>query len=133
MAQTGKKQISNSKLNMMRKRAEFLAARSGVRANGSVLRIEAFPTNTDDQPPRIGLTVTKKNGNAVMRNRIKRRIRAAIICNRTDEMRAAHDYVFISKPNALNAPFDTLRSDARALIEKSHQRLDKSRANSSQK
>ncbi|MEM7291149.1 MAG: ribonuclease P protein component [Pseudomonadota bacterium] len=133
MAQAGKKQISNSKLNMMRKRADFLAARDGVRAKGSALRTEVYPNNSDNHPPRIGLTVTKKNGNAVMRNRIKRRIRAAIICNGTDEMRAAHDYVFISKPNALNAPFDTLRSDARLLIEKSHQRLDEKTARRSQK
>lgn len=128
MAQAGKKQISKSKLNMIRKRADFLAARKGVRANGTAVRIETFNTNNDDRAPRLGLTVTKKNGNAVMRNRIKRRLRAAIICNGTSEMRDAHDYVFISRPNALKAPFDTLRHDVRTLIEKSHKRLDEKTA-----
>lgn len=130
MARAGKKQISNSKLNMIGNRADFLAARNGVRSNGSALRIEIFNTKNDERSPRIGLTVTKKNGNAVMRNRIKRRLRAAIICNGTDEMRNAHDYVFISKPNALNAPFDTLRHDVRTLIETSHKRLDEKTARS---
>ncbi len=130
MAQAGEKQISNSKLNMIRKRADFLAARKGVRANAATLRIETFKTDNTDSKPRLGLTVTKKNGNAVMRNRIKRRMRAAIICNGTGEMRAAHDYVFISRPNALNAPFDTLRHDVRTLIENSHKRLDDKNARS---
>lgn len=133
MALAGKKQISNSKLNMIRKRADFLAARNGVRANATAVRIEAFKTDRDVSSPRIGLTITKKNGNAVMRNRIKRRIRAAIICNGTGEMRDAHDYVFISRPNALNAPFDALRQDVGTLIEKSHKRLDENTAKRSPK
>lgn len=132
MAKSGKKQISNLKINPIRKRADFLAARNGVRASGSAVRIEAFNTKNFDRAPRIGLTVTKKNGNAVMRNRIKRRLRAAIICNGTDEMRDAHDYVFISRPIALHAPFDTLRHDVRTLIEKSHKRLDEKTTRSSQ-
>lgn len=109
---------------MIKKRADFLAARSGVRANGKALRIEAFKRANDGAAPRIGLTITKKNGNSVVRSRIKRRMRAAILSIGTDEMRAAHDYVFISRPNALSAPFDTLRDDIAGLIEKSHKRLD---------
>lgn len=109
---------------MMRKRADYLAARAGVRANATAVRIEAIQSKDMNSNPRIGITVTKKNGNAVMRNRIKRRLRAAIICNGMDEMRPGHDYVFISKPNAINAPFDTLRQNIRALIERSHERLD---------
>ncbi len=124
MALTGNKQTSGTSLNMMQNRAAFLAARNGVRAHAKNLRIEAVRTQTQGAQPRIGLTVTKKNGNAVMRNRIKRRMRAAIISVSTDELRCDHDYVFISKPNALNAPFESLRSDIRALIESSHKRLD---------
>ena len=109
---------------MMRKRAEFLGARSGVRANGIALRIEAIKKPDSTEQPRIGITVTKKNGNAVARNRIKRRIRAAIISIQGDDMRAGHDYVFISKPNALNASFETLITDIANLTKKSHIRLD---------
>lgn len=124
MAQAGNKQTRPTKLPMMRKRAEFLGARNGVRANGVALRIEVVAVSGDRPHPRTGITVTKKNGNAVMRNRIKRRMRAAIISAATDDMRHGHDYVFISKPNALTAPFDTLRTDIAGLIERSHKRLD---------
>lgn len=130
MALAGEKRTSRNSLNMMRNRAAFLAARDGVRAHANCLRIEAIQTEPRGDSPRIGLTVTKKNGNAAMRNRIKRRMRAAIISVSTDEMRRDHDYVFISKPNALNAPFESLRSDIRALIERSHKRLDEKSARS---
>ncbi len=124
MALGGEKRTSRNSLSMMRNRAAFLAARNGVRAHANCLRIETVYTEPRGNSPRIGLTVTKKNGNSVVRNRIKRRMRAAIISVGTDEMRRDHNYVFISKPNALNAPFESLRSDIRALIEKSHKRLD---------
>ncbi len=124
MARTGEEQISGTKLNMIKSRAAYLAARNGARATAPTMRIEAIKCETVDNPARIGLTITKKNGNAVMRNRIKRRMRAAIISVCEDEMRRDHDYVFISRPNALSASFETLLDDARALIEKSHKRLD---------
>lgn len=108
---------------VMRKRSEFLAARSGVRASSNALRIEALNTKCDRQP-RIGITVTKKNGNAVTRNRIKRRIRHAIFTRQMGDMRPGHDYVFISKPNALSVPFETLLADIANLIKTSHKRLD---------
>ncbi|MGE3304299.1 MAG: ribonuclease P protein component, partial [Hyphomonadaceae bacterium] len=60
----------------MRKRAEFLAARAGVRANRRLVAIEARARG-DDAPPRVGFTATKRLGGAVARNRAKRRMRAA--------------------------------------------------------
>lgn len=108
----------------MRKRAEFLGARNGVRATASSLRCETVIADKERDHPRIGLTVTKKNGNAVKRNRIKRRMRGAIQSAANPTMRDGNDYVFIAKPNALNVPFVTLQSDIADLIRKSHKRLD---------
>ena len=59
---------------------------------------------------RVGFTVTKKVGNAVVRNRIKRRLRAA-----TSELCGAFlpatDYVIVARVEALRAPFDRLKGE----------------------
>lgn len=109
---------------MMRKRTEFLSARNGVRASANALRCETCIADKKRDHPRIGLTVTKKNGNAVKRNRIKRRMRGAIQSASDLTMRNGNDYVFIAKPNAITVPFVTLKSDIADLIRKSHKRLD---------
>ncbi|TPG12849.1 ribonuclease P protein component [Sphingomonas oligophenolica] len=60
----------------MSKRRDFLAANSGKRAPmpGFVLLVR--DRRDDDPAMRVGYTVTKKIGNAVVRNRMKRRLRA---------------------------------------------------------
>jgi ribonuclease P protein component len=58
--------------------------------------------------PRVGFIVTKKNGNAVERNRIKRRFRALI----RDHIKENHvfplDYVIVSRPGCKDEPFQSL-------------------------
>ncbi|WP_051540695.1 ribonuclease P protein component [Ahrensia sp. 13_GOM-1096m] len=122
MAQSGK--AKHNFPHMMRKRAEFLSARNGARATACALRCETHITDESRDHPRIGFTVTKKNGNAVKRNRIKRRMRGAIQSIKNLKMRNGNDYVLIAKPNALTVPFVTLQSDIADLIRKSHKRLD---------
>src|SRR5215217_2036693 len=64
------------RLVTLTKRADFLAANRGKRAPmpGFVLLVR--PRSDDDPTMRVGFTVTKKIGNAVVRNRMKRRFRA---------------------------------------------------------
>lgn len=117
----GKKANSYS---VLAKRGDFLAARNGVRVRGDNVRAEILARNpSDDLTPRAGITVTKKNGNAVMRNRIKRRLRDVLRRAGVDEMRAHHDYVIIAKPEAINAPFDALCADVQSVIKAAHKRL----------
>ncbi|MDH7638654.1 ribonuclease P protein component [Sphingomonas sp. MAHUQ-71] len=61
---------------MLRRRADFLAANGGARRAmpGFVLLVR--PRDDGDPAMRLGITVTKKIGNAVVRNRMKRRFRA---------------------------------------------------------
>jgi ribonuclease P protein component len=58
--------------------------------------------------PRFGLTVTKKIGNAVVRNRIRRRLREAL--RRASALEAApdHDYVVMAREAALTIGFAAL-------------------------
>lgn len=74
---------------------------------------------------RVGYTVTTKCGNAVVRNRIKRRLRA-LVRELATECRAGTDYVLIARADAevsaADAPIDALRDSlARALQAAHHQ------------
>ena len=66
--------------------------------------------------PRFGLTVTKKVGCAVERNRIRRRLREAL---RTPGLaaKAGHDYVIVARRDALTAPFAVLVNELSQALE----------------
>jgi ribonuclease P protein component len=66
-------------------------------------------TTSAGEPPRVGFTVTKKTGNAVERNRIRRRLRAAVAGCRNLE--TATDYVLVGRRAALTLPFERLITD----------------------
>ena len=63
------------------------------------------------EAPRFGFTVTKKMGNAVVRNRIKRRLRAAVREAAMKHSLAGNDYVLISRQKALDCPYPVLLRD----------------------
>ena len=62
----------------IRLRRDYLAANKGRRVvtPGFILLVQ--PRHDGDPAPRAGFTVTKKIGNAVVRNRLKRRLRALV-------------------------------------------------------
>ena len=94
----------------MRKRAEFLAVRKGEKRRGPLFLLEVRDRG-DGGAPRFGLTVTKKTGNAVARNRIRRRLREAIRVHAADDMAYGNDYVIVGRPDILEVPFDRLKSE----------------------
>ncbi len=71
----------------------------------------------DDHPikggARIGFTVTKKMGNAVVRNRIKRQFREAVREAGMELALPGCDYVLISRHKAVDCPFSDLLRDMR--------------------
>jgi ribonuclease P protein component len=95
------------------KRQDFLAARKGTRAHSRAFVLQLLPRKCtqDDAPLRIGFTVTKKIGNAVMRNRIKRRLREAVKEAAFPPALAAHDAVIIARIEAAEILFTDLISD----------------------
>ncbi len=99
----------------LRRRAAFVAVAGGRRVPraGFVIQALADPSSeggSADRAPRFGFTVTRKVGNAVVRNRIRRRLREAV---RTAESGAspATDYVLVARRAALTLPFQRLVTD----------------------
>jgi ribonuclease P protein component len=72
----------------------------------------------DQAGVRIGLTVPKALGGAVVRNRIKRRFRAAFRLHRADWMHIDWDIVFNPRKAAILAPFADLERALAGIIEK---------------
>ncbi|HSI41666.1 MAG TPA: ribonuclease P protein component [Xanthobacteraceae bacterium] len=97
------------------KRKDFLAAAASLRANAGPLLMQAR-ARADAAPPRIGLTVTRKHGNAVERNRIRRRLRAAVREVLPQAARPGFDYVIVAKRATIATRFaDLLREIERGL------------------
>jgi ribonuclease P protein component len=102
----------------LRKRAEFLALRNGEKRRGPLFLLEVRERTEEEsavakigEKPRAGFTVTKKNGNAVIRNRIRRRLREAVRCHAGRDMAPSTDYVIVAREQALTAPFSRLTEE----------------------
>ena len=106
-------------VDRLRKRRDFLAAAKARRAGLGPFLIQGRD-RADAGEVRIGLTVTKKTGNAVVRNRIRRRLREAARQVLPEAGLPGHDYVLVARPEALKAPFAALVADLRRGIAKLH-------------
>jgi len=105
-------------MDRLTRRADFLAARDGLRVPAGPFLVQARKRN-DTRAPRVGFTVTKKAGNAVERNRIRRRLRAAVK-SLTDKTRPGFDYVLIARREAIATPFADLLKDLERALKRLH-------------
>ncbi len=102
----------------LKQRAQFLqAASKGRKAAVHGLVLQALPRD-DDGPARVGFTVTKKVGNAVVRNRTKRRLREAARLLLRDEPVQGTDLVLIGRDATRGRPFALLVDDLRRALAK---------------
>ena len=107
-------------MDRLRQRADFLAVAHGARVDAAAFTLQG--RRRDDLGPiRVGFTVTRKNGTATERNRIRRRLREAVRRLEIVAMRPHHDYVVIGRRAALTCDFSTMLDDLRSAL----QRLDR--------
>jgi ribonuclease P protein component len=102
-------------MDRLRQRADFLAVANGARANSAAFVLQGR-FRDDDGPIRFGFTVTKKNGTATERNRIRRRLRELVKRVDVISMRPHHDYVLVGRRAALNRDFATMLDDLRSAL-----------------
>ena len=93
------------------RRPEFLAVAKGRRHHAALFTIQALVRKEPVGPSRFGLTVTAKTGNAVERNRIKRRLREVIRHRALLVATPATDYVLIGRRALLDVPFETIATE----------------------
>ena len=77
-------------------------------------------TRGDDAPPRVGFTATKKIGNAVVRNRVKRRLRALARLMLAGQARPGHDYVLIGRAPTFSRAYPDLENDLSSALKRLH-------------
>ena len=77
---------------------------------GFVLQAAAAPVDVAP-PPRVGFTVSKKVGNAVARNRVRRRLREIARQIIPEEARPDLDYVLVGRQAALERDFAVMRQE----------------------
>ena len=101
-------------IERLKRRADFLrVARTGGKwvMPGLVLQAAKQPKSRDDETPRLGFTVSRKVGNAVARNRARRRLREAARQVMPGHARPAIDYVLIGRHTTLRRPWPLLVED----------------------
>lgn len=115
------------RVTSIKKRSEFQRItaenRKFIQPSFIMLCVPTLVINTASPPPinqiRLGLTVTKKVGNAVVRNRIRRRLREAFnAC--AENAQKPHDYVLIARSNALLCEFNTLIREVNFALSRIH-------------
>ncbi len=110
----------------LKRRAEFLRVRGGSRCATASFVLEAKPRAQQDvsvavREARFGFTVTKRLGKAVDRNRIKRRLRAAVRNVQMKHARPGFDYVIVARSPALDTAYATLLGDLEKALERVHE------------
>jgi len=115
------------RIERLRKRADFLAAARHLRRVAGSITLEMSPTPEPARTPetlRLGFTASKKIGNAVARNRAKRRLRAAAYALLPLSGREGHDYVLVARQGILVRDFAALRNDIAEAARAAHLKLD---------
>jgi len=117
--------VAAPRIVRLKRRREFLA----VAATGKRWVTPAFVLQVGERsnpPPAerheigLGFTATRRIGNAIARNRAKRRLREASRLLLPDAAFSGHDYVLVARMDVLTCAFQTLMDDLTTAFSKAH-------------
>ena len=103
-------------LSVIRKRSDFLAANRGLRNAGPGFVLLTRPNHGLGK--RYGITVTKKIGNAVVRNRMKRRFRELLWATLPEQGLPDHDHILIGRDGGVERGFTKLSEELASALSK---------------
>jgi ribonuclease P protein component len=108
-------------IETLRQRADFLRAASARRQATAGLLLQARARGDDKPTVRVGFTCSKKIGNAVLRNRAKRRLRAIARDVLPRLAQPGWDYVLVGRPGVtVDRPFISLLADLDTALRQVH-------------
>ena len=119
--------IDNSIQRLVR-RSEYLKvarARKYVVTKGLILQFETKDLKADGSAPRVGYTVSKKVGNAVTRNRARRRLKSVVNDVLSSSIEQPLDLVLIGRADTLKRTYDELLEDFRFALKSVRTRQEK--------
>ena len=110
-----KKTSKHQKIDKITKRSDYLRASKSkyFRSNSFIIQ---FYNRADDLGPRYGVTATKKIGNAIKRNKAKRRIRNLVKDLLPKYGKNGYDYVFIAKENLIDEDWEVLKEESTSVL-----------------
>jgi ribonuclease P protein component len=115
---------ADTALSVLRARREFLAAAKADKQVRRGLVLQARTRKQDETsatPIRFGLTASKKTGNAVARNRIRRRLRALAQEVLPQHGQSGYDYVLIGRVHTAPRDWTALKKDLVSALRAIHQ------------
>jgi len=111
--------MSKRRYHKLRYKCQFQKVyNTGQKIPGKWLVLFYLKKNDPSQLTCLGITVTKKVGNAVVRNKIKRRLRELFFHN-LPEIKPGYDLVVIAKRTCVNVSYKNLSDDVSRLFEQS--------------
>jgi len=103
-------------ISVLTKRADFVAANKGLRNAKPGFVLLTRPNG--GVGVRYGVTVTKKIGNAVVRNRMKRRFRELLRAALPEGGLGDHDHVLIGRAGGVERDFETMAAELEKALSK---------------
>jgi len=113
--------MSNVQIQTLTKRPDFIRASHALRQGAKGLHLQARRRDDDTSDIRVGFTCSKKVGNAVARNRAKRRLREVARLILPTYGKLGWDYVLVGRNGATaDRPFLDLQADLQRALDVVH-------------
>ena len=122
------RKAQNNPVGRLVRRSQYLRvarARKYIVSKGLILQFEIKDPNEGGNKHRVGFTASKKVGNAVVRNRARRRLKSVVNDVLTSSEEQPLDLVLIGRASTLKRSYNELLSDFRFALKSARTRQEK--------